>query len=404
MDKIDNLIKELGLDRHIPYEIQQDEILLGIFKKGLETLLAGEMDLHLGYAKNDRNQKQEANKRNGYYHRSLDTSAGRIDNLEMPRDRKGDFSTKLFGKRETKMDRIEQLIIGMYAKGSSTADIADLLNSLYHFKLNPATISNVIKQIETEFNKWKNQVLSAEYAFLFIDAIHQKIRRDTVANEAIYILVGVTMTGQRQFLGLYNTGGCESSYTWQEIYQDIYNRGVRKVLLAIMDGLVGNEEAFKSIFPQADVQECLTHQMRGQLAKARPKHKAELAEDMRSIYQQPNQSLAEQELTTFTAKWQKLYPSVTNSWNDKFYKLTTFLHYPISIRKSIYTTNWIERMNREFRRVIRNKSSFPTPESAMKLMFLKVRDLDKRYQEKKMYNFENAEYDLRELMDKRYAK
>lgn len=403
MDKIDNLINELGLDKHIPYEIQQDEILLGIFKKGLETLLAGEMDLHLGYSNNDRNRKAGDNKRNGHYNRSLDTSAGRIENLEMPRDRKGEFSTKLFGKKETKMDRIEQLIIGMYAKGSSTADIADLLNSLYHFKLNPATVSNVIKTIESEFNQWKSQPLSTEYAFLFIDAIHQKIRRDTVANEAIYIIVGVTMTGHREFLGLYNTGGSESSYTWQEIYQDIHKRGVRKVLLAIMDGLPGNEQALKSIFPKADVQECIVHQMRGQLAKSRPKHKAELAEDMRRIYSQTDQKLAEQELTNFTDKWQKLYPSITTSWNEKFYKLTTFLNYPEAIRKSIHTTNWIERMNREFRRVIRNKSSFPTPEAALKLMFLKVRDLDKRYEEKKMYNFEQAEYDLRIIMDKRYV-
>ena len=400
MDKIDNLISELGLDKHIPYEIQQDEILLGIFKKGLETLLAGEMDLHLGYSKNDRLAKNIPNKRNGSYERSLDTSAGRIENLEMPRDRKGEFSTKLFGKRETKMDRIEQLIIGMYAKGSS---IADLLNSLYHFKLNPATVSNVIKAIESEFDKWKNQPLSCEYAFLFIDAIHQKIRRDTVASEAIYIIVGVTMMGHREFLGLYNTGGSESSYTWLEIYQDIQNRGVKKVLLAIMDGLSGNEQAFKSIFPKADVQECIVHQMRSQLAKSRPKHKSELAEDMRRIYNQTDQKLAEAELTNFTDKWQKLYPSITTSWNEKFYKLTQFLHYPASIRKSIYTTNWIERMNREFRRVIRNKSSFPTPDSALKLMFLKVRDLDKRYEEKKMYNFGQAEYDLRVTMDKRYV-
>lgn len=403
MDKIDKLIDELGLDKHIPYEIQQDEIMLKIFKKGLETLLEGEMDVHLGYPKNNREVKQTENKRNGYYNRSLDTSAGRIPDLNMPRDRDGNFGTKLFGKRETKMDRIEQLIIGMYAKGSSTQDISDLLNSLYHFKLNPQTVSNVVSQIESEFDRWSNRQLSSEYAFIFVDAVHQKIRRDTVANEAIYIIIGVTMDGKREFLGLYNVGGFESSYCWRDCYDDLYKRGVRKILLAIMDGLPGNEEALHEVFPKCDVQECIVHQVRSQLSKARPKHKAELAEDMRHIYNQTDIDQAKEGLDKFTEKWQKLYPSITSSWNNKFYKLTCFLKYPEAIRKSIYTTNWIERANREFRRVIRNKSSFPTPDAALKLMFLKIRDLDKRYQDKKMYNFEKVEFYLEEMMKSRYV-
>jgi len=404
MDKIDRIIEELGLDKHIPYEIQQDEMMLKIFKKGLETLLEGEMEIHLGYEKNDRKKKLLDNKRNGHRERPLDTSAGRIDDLKIPRDRSCEFSTKLFGDRETKMDRIENLIIGMYAKGTSTKDISDLLNSLYKFSLNPQTVSNVVKRIEDDFKAWKSRPLSEEYPFVFIDALHQKIRRDTVSNEAIYIIVGVNMKGKREFIGLYNMGGCESSLVWKEVYEDIYKRGAKKILLAIMDGLPGNEEAFKSVFPNADIQECVVHHLRAQLAKAKPKHKQEIAEDMKMIYSQMKVEQAEKELNNFTAKWQKLYPSITRSWNNKFYKLITFMRYPQGIRKSIYTTNWIERMNREFRRVLRNKSSFPTSESALKLMFLKVRDLDERYEKKKMFNFENVEYELKEMMDKRYPQ
>lgn len=171
-----------------------------------------------------------------------------------------------------------------------------------------------------------------------------------------------------------------------------------------MDGLPGNEEALKSVFPNTDVQECVVHHLRAQLAKAKPKHKQELADDMKMIYNQIKLEQAETELKNFTDKWQKLYPSITDSWNRKFYKLMAFMGYPPEIRKSIYTTNWIERMNREFRRVLRNKSSFPTSESALKLMFLKVRDLDSRYEQKKMNNFENAEYRLMEMMGKRYPQ
>ncbi len=411
MDKITKLIKELGLDDHIPYEIQQDEILLGIFKKGLEVIMEGEMDIHLGYPKNDRlgkavvaSKDRNNNKRNGYRHRPLDTSAGRINDLKVPRDRQGKFSTKLFRGRATKMDRVENLIIGLYAKGSSTADIADLLNSLYNFKLKPQTISNVVKKIEADFKAWTKRPLRSEYAFVFVDALHQKIRRDTtVDNEAFYLIIGITMEGKREFLGLYNVGGAESSYSWQECYKDLYKRGVRKILLAVMDGLPGNEQALKEVFPKADVQECLVHHTRCQLAKARPKHRAEIAEDMRQIYTQAKPEQAEQELAVFTAKWQKIYPSITKSWNEKFYKLTKFLFYPAAIRKSIYTTNIIERTNREFRRVLRNKSSFPTPQAALKLMFLKIRDLEERYSEKTMYNFKKAEYQLREMMADRYG-
>lgn len=404
MDKIDKIIKDLGLDDHIPYEIQQDEILLGIFKKGLETILEGEMTLKLGYDKNSVILKQTENKRNGHRYRKLDTSAGRIEDLKMPRDRDGEFKTKMFGDRETKMDRVENLIIGMYAKGTSTEDISDLLNSLYNFKLNAQTVSNVVKKINDEFARWTARPLLSQYAFLFIDAMHQKIRRDTVGNEAIYVVVGVTMQGKREFLGLYNVGGSESSLSWQECYADLYKRGVRNVLLAIMDGLPGNEEAFKKVFPKADVQECIVHHVRCQCSKAKPKHKAELVEDMRMIYNQTRLDQAEIELKTFTERWGKLYPSITKSWNEKFYKLTAFMKYPTEIRKSIYTTNWIERMNREFRRVTRNKSSFPTPDSALKLIFLKIRDLEKRYSDKKMYNFENAEYYLNEMMQQRYPQ
>jgi putative transposase len=403
MDKIDNLIKELGLDRHIPYEIQQDEMLLGIFKKGLETLMEGEMDIQLGYSKGERGAKKVSNKRNGYRERPLDTSAGRIDSLKVPRDREGEFQTRLFNGRETKMDRVENLIIGMYSKGTSTADISDLLNSLYGFKLKAQTVSNVVKKIDKDFKDWARRKLEREYAFVFIDALHQKIRRGTVDNEAFYIIVGVNMQGKREFLGLYNVGGAESSHSWLECYTDLYKRGVRKILLAVMDGLPGNEQAFRKVFPKADIQECMVHHVRCQLSKVKPKHKAEIAEDMRQIYGQSNADQAEKELEAFTAKWQKLYPSVTKSWNEKLYKLTRFLHYPAAIRKSIYTTNWIERMNREFRRVLRNKSSFPTSDAALKLMFLKIRDLDDRYSEKSMYNFGKAEYELAEMMAKRYG-
>lgn len=402
MDKIDKLIKELGLEKYIPYEIQQDEMMLKVFKKGLEALLEGEMDIQLGYPKGERALKKTSNKRNGYRERPLDTSAGRINDLKMPRDRDSEFQTKLFGDRETKMDRIENLIIGMYAKGTSTADISDLLNSLYNFKLKPQTVSNVVKKIEKDFKDWTRRKLNREYAFVFIDALHQKIRRGTVDNEAFYLVMGVDMQGKREFLGLYNIGGAESSYSWQECYADLYKRGARKILLAIMDGLQGNEQAFKKVFPKADIQECVVHHVRCQLSKVKPKHKEEVAEDMRQIYGQNKVEQAETELKMFTDKWQKLYPSMTKSWNDKFYKLTKFLNYPAAIRKSIYTTNIIERMNREFRRVLRNKSSFPTSDAALKLMFLKIRDLEDRYSEKSMYNFGKAEYQLQEMMAKRY--
>jgi len=403
-DKMDELIEELGLDKHIPYEIQQDEFMLSVFKKGLETIMKGEQELKLGYEHSNRLEKNVNNKRNGYRERPLDTSAGRIPDLKVPRDRQGVFKTKLFGDRETKMDRLEKLIIGMYAKGTSTEDISDLLNSLYHFKLNAQTVSNVVKTIESEFEAWRTKPLASEYAFVFIDALHQKIRRGTVDNEAVYILVGVNMQGIREFIGIYNLGGCESSNVWLECYEDIKKRGVKKILLAIMDGLSGNEEALKKVFPKAEVQECVIHQVRGQLAKVKPKHKKEMADDMKQVYAQTKLEYAEQELETFTDKWQKLYPSVTKSWNEKFYKLMRFLSYPEAVRKAIYTTNWIERMNREFRRVMRSKSSFPTSEAVLKLMFLKIRDLERKYTGRIMNGFVEASYDLREMMDERYVK
>lgn len=404
LDKVDEIIKRLELDSKIPLFFQKDELSRQILKKGLESILNAEITDHLGYSKNERDLKKTKDKRNGAYERGFDTTAGRINNLKIPRDREGTFQSLLITVGQGRMEQIEELIIGMYSKGMGQREIAELLKEIYDFKLSAQTVSNIVKKINQECHDWLNRPLEENYAFLFIDALHQNIRRKTVAKEAIYVLVGVTLKGIREILGLYCLGNSESATSWLEIYQDIYERGVKNILLAIMDGLPGNEEAIKQVFPKTDVQECAIHHMRAQLNKVRPKDKREVAEAQSIVIQAVNIKDAQDKLDLFASQWESIYPSVIRSWKNKLYKLTTFMNYPLAIRKAIYTTNWIERMNKEFRKVLKNKNSFPTEDAVIKLMFLKAKDLDKKYSSKQIYGWQHSEYDILEMFKKRYPQ
>jgi len=248
-------MSKLDLDAKHPPEVQLDDFSKMLLKKGLESLMEAELTEHIGYEKNDREVKKGTHKRNGHYSRAFDSTPGRLKNVEVPRDRDGTFQNVLAIAGQNRMEQIEDLITSLYASGVAQRDIAGTLHDIYDDKLSAQTISNITDRVSTDCNAWRTRELSRRYAVIFVDALHQAIRRETVAQDAIYIVGGITFEGKRELLGLYCLGGSESATAWKEVYQDLYERGVRHILLVVMDGLTGNAEALRDVFPKTDLQE-----------------------------------------------------------------------------------------------------------------------------------------------------
>lgn len=326
-----------------------DKLIKEIIRDFLETILEAELTEHLGYSKYDAQGKNSGNSRNGSYKRNLKTKYGEIEQLKVPRDRNGEFDTILFQSHQRQDNWLEEMIVNMYARGLSTRDIADIIEKLYGSKYSPASVSNITNVALEELEKWHNRPLKKRYSIIFIDAMSIKIRRDYVDNESVYLIIGIDENGYREILDFY-IGVSESSSLWEEILLKLKTRGLEQVLLGVMDGLPGLTDTFLKVFPKADVQRCVVHKVRNSLAKVRNKDSKELAEDMKLIYESTTLENAENALNDFVDKWKSKYPRVTNSWLEDKNELLAFFKYPSSIRKSIYTTNWIERTNKEIRK------------------------------------------------------
>ncbi len=233
------------------------------------------------------------------------------------------------------------MIMQLYANGVSTRDVGSIIEKLYGNSYSPTTVSNITDVAIEEIMKWRQRKLNKRYSVLFIDAMSVKLRRDTVANDSVYFILGIDEEGYREVLDFY-IGTTESSYVWEEILSSLKERGATDVLLGVMDGLPGLEEAFNKVYPKADVQSCVVHKVRNTIRKVRKKDLSEILQDLKSVYESTTKDQAMIMLDEFSIKWVKLYPKVVDSWNNNS-SLFTYYSYPLAIRKAIYTTNWIER-------------------------------------------------------------
>lgn len=378
-----------------------DDLILHLIQQFLEFLMQTELTEFLNYEKHDPAGNNSGNSRNGTYSRSLHTQHGKIDHLSVPRDRNGEFNTALFAPYNRRDNWLEEMIINLYANGVSTRDIGSIIEKLYGSHYSAATVSNITEVALEELEKWHNRSLEKRYSVIFIDGMNIKVRRDYVDNESVYIVVGINEEGYREILDFY-IAPTESSTIWEEVLLDLKQRGVKEVLLGVMDGLPGLKDAFLKAFPKADVQRCVVHKLRNSIAKVRKKHSDELVEDLKPIYKSPNIKFAEEALNEFVSKWDDLYPNITSSWLEDKDELLAFYKYPESIRKSIYTNNWIERTIKEIRKRIRPTNSLPTIESAKKLIYLKVVDYNERWSQRRMKGFLQAKDKIAQLFKERY--
>ncbi|MFH1896278.1 MAG: IS256 family transposase [bacterium] len=383
-----------------------DDELAKLVKQMMEVMMEKERTGYLGYQKGypiAPSGERRSNHRNGHYERDFLSSLGLMEDIKIPRDRLGEFYPRLLEALELRSGKVEDLIVAMYAKGLSTRDIADVVEGIYGDKVSPQTVTNITSAVQEEREAWEQRRLKKRYTAVFIDATWVKIRRDVVNSDAVYIIGGVDDEGHKEILGMY-VGATESAVVWEEHLQDIKDRGVEEVLQFVSDGLTGLKEAIKRKFPYALTQRCVVHQVRHTLGKVRNKHKEEMAEDLRTIYKVASYGEAKTNLEAVRNKWRKYYPRLFTSWEVNLEDLMAHLAFPRFLQKFLYTTNWLERTNKELKKVTKTKNSFPTEDSVRNLLYFKIRELNEKYEEKRLPGFDKYKQDLEAMWKKQYPQ
>jgi putative transposase len=322
--------------------------------------------------------KGQRNSRNGFYTRSFQTRYGTINALRVPRDRKGLFQTQLFQPYQRRDNWLEESIIHMYKGGMSTREVAKFIESMFGTHYSPTTISNITQTVIEDIEEWQKRPLEKRYSVIYLDGLYVKLKRNTVGSEVVYLAMGIDEKGIRQILGFY-VGGQESSNGWREVLKDLKNRGATDVLLGAFDGLPGLEEAFREIYPKADVQHCVVHKVRATFPKIRVSDKTEFLEDLKQVYTAMDGDVARAVFDGFKDKWRKQYPKEVKSWEEQLSTLLTFYKYPPLTRPAIYTTNSIERMNKELRKRLKPMNSLTNIESAEKIIYLQATDYNEKW-------------------------
>jgi len=345
-------------------------------KRGVEQFLQAEMDEHLGYAKSQLSDNENA--RNGFTTKKIKTSLGQHE-IEVPRDRDGSFNPVVVPKRKNMIDGLEEVIVSLYAKGMSVTDIQEQIKGVYEFEVSSSAISRITDKVTEDIVTWQNRALDPVYLIVWMDGIVFKVRENSkVINKTIYIAVGLQQDGKKDVLGLW-LGKNESAAFWMSVLTDLKARGVQDILITATDNLNGFTETIKTVFPQSATQICVVHQIRNACKYVVWKDRKEFARDMKDIYGAPNREAAAIALDSLDKKWNSKYSYAIKSWRNNWDELTVFFDFPIEIRKIIYTTNLIENLNGKIRKYTKNKMSFPTDDAVMKSVYLAIKEATKKW-------------------------
>ncbi|MCX5093828.1 IS256 family transposase [Streptomyces sp. NBC_00365] len=353
--------------------VGENGLLKGLVKLVLEGALEAEMSEHLGYEKGDSAGVGSGNSRNGTSKKTVLTDVGPVD-LQVPRDRAGSFVPAIVPKHSRRVQGFDAAILSLYAKGLTTGEIQAHLSEIYDVEVSRDLISRATHQVSSELEAWRNRPLDRVYAVVMIDAIVVKVRDGAVANRPVYVAVGINLEGERDVLGMWVGKGGEGAKTWMTWLTELRNRGVEDVLIACCDGLKGLPESIQNTWPQADVQLCVVHMVRASLKYASTKYWAQIAKELRHVYTAANADAAEARFSEFEAEWGTRYPALIGVWRRNWEHFVMFLRFPPEIRKIVYTTNMIESLNARFRQATRRRGHFPDEDSALKVLYLVIRD------------------------------
>ena len=340
-----------------------------MFRDVIQTVMEVEMDEELGRQRCERSttpEGQPRNYRNGYSRKTVKTQLGEVD-IKAPRDRNGSYEPKIIDRNA---DGMEDKILALYACGMSQRDIAEQIKELYDVEISPELVTKISEKIMPGVTAWQNRPLENVYPFIFMDAIHYKVKEDhRYITKAAYVVLGITMDGRKDILGVW-IGEHESSKFWLNVLNDLKTRGVKDVYLFCTDGLCGMLQAIEAVYPQSRLQRCIVHQIRSSTKYVSYKDIKQVVADLKKIYTAVTLEEAESNLAAFSEKWRKQYPSCVRSWEENWDILSTFFEYPMEIRKIIYTTNIIEGLNRQFRQITKNKPSFTNDDSLRRMLYL----------------------------------
>lgn len=362
-------------------QFRQGKHLLGkdgafqpLLKEFLESALEAEAEEHL-----DEDERDKGNRRNGTSKKTVKSADGSFE-LETPRDRHGTFEPEIVKKRETVLaDHLEDKIIALYGLGMSLRDISNHIEEMYGSEISATTLSTITDRIIPKIKEWQSRPLNEVYCIVWMDAMHYKVKdQGKVTSRAVYNILGITTEGRKELLGMYISES-EGANFWLSVLTDLHNRGVQDMLIVCIDNLKGFAEAIASVFPGADVQTCIVHQIRNSLKYVASKNQKEFMVDLKTVYQADTIELAEENLNALEDKWNKKYPIVITSWRNNWHKLSCYFKYTKDVRKLIYTTNAIEGFHRQVRKVTKNKSAFTSDMALMKLIYLAHQNIKKKW-------------------------
>lgn len=362
--------KEQGIDLVGP-----GGLLNELTKTVLETALEAEMTEHVGYEKHDPAGRGTGNSRNGTRSKTVVTEIGPVE-IDVPRDTNSSFEPKIVKKRQRRLSGVDEIVLSLSAKGLTTGEISAHFAEIYGASVSKDTVSAITDKVVAEMTDWCNRPLDRVYPVLFIDCIHVKIREGKVANRPIYVVLGVTVAGERDILGLWAGDGGEGAKYWLQVLTEIKNRGVADVCIAVCDGLKGLPEAINTVWPATVVQTCVIHLLRNTFRYAARQNWDRMSKDLKPVYTAPTEAAAKERFGEFAGKWGQQYPAIVRLWENAWTEFTPFLDYDVEIRRVICSTNAIESLNARYRRAVRARGHFPTEQAALKCLYLVTRSLD----------------------------
>lgn len=364
-------------------DVQSMDDIQDLFKETIAEFMQGsleaELDEELGYEPYDVKNKNTENSRNGHSKKTLRTSMGKVE-IDVPRDRNGDFEPKILPKNQTSISQdMESKIISMYAKGMSVSDIEKHIRDIYGLEISDTTVSRITDKVLPAAKEWQQRPLESIYAVVFLDAIHYRVRSEgQIVKKAVYIAIGIDLDGKKDVLGMW-VGENESAKFWAGVLNSMRNRGVEDILIACTDNLTGFSQAIEAVFPKTDIQNCIIHQLRNSSKYVSYKDIKALMADLKKVYTAVDEEAALNALDEFAAVWDSKYPRISKSWYDNWANLSTYFKFPQELRKLIYTTNTIEGFNRQLKKVTKSKSVFPTDDSLFKMLYLAMTDITKKW-------------------------
>ena len=374
-EKIRELLQTSGVSSMEDIQNLFKETIAEFMENGLDA----ELDDELGYSRYDYKNKDTDNSRNGHSSKTLRTSFGDVE-VSVPRDWKGEFDPRILKKNQTSISQdVEEKILSMYAKGMTTSDIEAHIRDIYGIEVSDTTVSRVTDKLLPIAKEWQQRPLEAIYTVVFLDAIHYHVRSEgQIVKKAVYIAIGINLDGKKDVLGMW-VGENESAKFWATVLNGLKNRGVEDIFIACTDNLTGFSSAIEAVFPKTEIQNCIIHQLRNSGKYVSYKDIKALMADLKAVYAAVDEAAALDALDVFSERWDKKYPKISQSWRDNWANLSTYFKFPQEVRRLIYTNNTIEGFNRQLRKVTKSKSVFPTDDSLLKMLYLAMIDITKKW-------------------------